>query len=152
MFMVNGTEIEVKSADEALEMFYKGSAVIKCLIESHSRHCNSSIFLRTHPGIVVWNLIFLDEYLYPYFITCQTPRFLYHYHLGQQRRKVAHTALNAESSRSHSIFTLRLVQAPFDEVSQTLILVWASSLPAQFFLNSLYCYVWTCRAFARAGH
>ncbi|XP_033226200.1 kinesin-like protein KIF23 [Belonocnema kinseyi] len=33
---------------------------------------------------------------------------------GQRRRRVAHTALNAESSRSHSVFTIRLVQAPLD--------------------------------------
>ncbi|XP_050395507.1 kinesin-like protein KIF23 isoform X2 [Patella vulgata] len=33
---------------------------------------------------------------------------------GQKRRKVAHTALNAESSRSHSVFNIRLVQAPLD--------------------------------------
>ncbi|XP_061185396.1 kinesin-like protein KIF23 isoform X2 [Saccostrea echinata] len=33
---------------------------------------------------------------------------------GQKRRKVAHTALNAESSRSHSIFNIRLVQGPLD--------------------------------------
>ncbi|KAL5019545.1 hypothetical protein ScPMuIL_002437 [Solemya velum] len=33
---------------------------------------------------------------------------------GQKRRKVAHTALNAESSRSHSIFNIRLIQAPLD--------------------------------------
>lgn len=31
---------------------------------------------------------------------------------GQRRRRVAHTALNAESSRSHSVFTIRLVQVP----------------------------------------
>lgn len=29
---------------------------------------------------------------------------------GQRKRHIAHTALNAESSRSHSIFTIRLVQ------------------------------------------
>ncbi|XP_051176813.1 kinesin-like protein KIF23 [Leptopilina boulardi] len=33
---------------------------------------------------------------------------------GQRRRRVAHTALNAESSRSHSVFSIRLVQAPLD--------------------------------------
>ena len=33
---------------------------------------------------------------------------------GQKRRKVAHTSLNAESSRSHSVFNVRLVQAPLD--------------------------------------
>lgn len=32
---------------------------------------------------------------------------------GQRRRRVAHTALNAESSRSHSVFTIRLVQVMF---------------------------------------
>lgn len=32
---------------------------------------------------------------------------------GQRRRRVAHTALNAESSRSHSVFTIRLVQVTF---------------------------------------
>ncbi|KAK0075210.1 hypothetical protein PV325_007238 [Microctonus aethiopoides] len=33
---------------------------------------------------------------------------------GQRKRRVAHTALNAESSRSHSVFTIRLVQGPLD--------------------------------------
>ncbi|KAM0737049.1 Kinesin-like protein KIF23 [Formica fusca] len=33
---------------------------------------------------------------------------------GQRKRRVAHTALNAESSRSHSVFTIRLVQTPLD--------------------------------------
>ncbi|XP_065294894.1 kinesin-like protein KIF23 isoform X2 [Dermacentor albipictus] len=33
---------------------------------------------------------------------------------GQKRKRIAHTALNAESSRSHSIFNIRLVQAPLD--------------------------------------
>ncbi|XP_022248402.1 kinesin-like protein KIF23 [Limulus polyphemus] len=33
---------------------------------------------------------------------------------GQRRRRVAHTALNTESSRSHSVFNIRLVQAPLD--------------------------------------
>lgn len=35
------------------------------------------------------------------------------FHKGQRRRRVAHTALNAESSRSHSVFTIRLVQVKF---------------------------------------
>ncbi|GIY46116.1 kinesin-like protein KIF23 [Caerostris extrusa] len=33
---------------------------------------------------------------------------------GQQKRKVSNTALNTESSRSHSVFTIRIVQAPLD--------------------------------------
>ncbi|XP_012273994.1 kinesin-like protein KIF23 isoform X2 [Orussus abietinus] len=36
------------------------------------------------------------------------------FYRGQRKRRVAHTALNAESSRSHSVFTIRLVQAPLD--------------------------------------
>lgn len=35
------------------------------------------------------------------------------FHRGQRKRRVAHTALNAESSRSHSTFTIRLVQVIF---------------------------------------
>ncbi|XP_061831279.1 kinesin-like protein KIF23 isoform X1 [Nerophis lumbriciformis] len=33
---------------------------------------------------------------------------------GQKKRRIAHTQLNRESSRSHSVFTLKLVQAPLD--------------------------------------
>lgn len=40
---------------------------------------------------------------------------------GQRRRRVAHTALNAESSRSHSVFTIRLVQAPLDGEGEQVI-------------------------------
>lgn len=36
------------------------------------------------------------------------------FQLGQKRKRVGHTILNAESSRSHSVFTIRLVQAPTD--------------------------------------
>ncbi|KHJ42142.1 kinesin motor domain protein [Trichuris suis] len=34
---------------------------------------------------------------------------------GQRLRRVAHTLLNTESSRSHSVFNIRVVQAPLDE-------------------------------------
>ncbi|XP_063231928.1 kinesin-like protein KIF23 [Bacillus rossius redtenbacheri] len=56
MYVHGVTELEVKSSDEAVQVFYK----------------------------------------------------------GQKRKRVAHTLLNAESSRSHSVFTVRLVQAPLD--------------------------------------
>lgn len=56
VFVLNGVEIEVKSADEATELFIKGI----------------------------------------------------------KRRRIAHTALNAESSRSHSVFNIKIVQAPKD--------------------------------------
>lgn len=32
------------------------------------------------------------------------------FHLGQKRKRMAHTILNSESSRSHSIFNIRIVQ------------------------------------------
>lgn len=56
VFVLNGVEIEVKSAEEAIELFIKGI----------------------------------------------------------KRRRIAHTALNAESSRSHSVFNIKIVQAPRD--------------------------------------
>ncbi|RZF44754.1 hypothetical protein LSTR_LSTR000706 [Laodelphax striatellus] len=34
------------------------------------------------------------------------------FYRGQKKRRLAHTALNTESSRSHSVFTIRLVQTP----------------------------------------
>lgn len=36
------------------------------------------------------------------------------YILGQKKRRVANTVLNRESSRSHSVFAIKLVQAPLD--------------------------------------
>ncbi|KAG8234305.1 hypothetical protein J437_LFUL013045 [Ladona fulva] len=54
------------------------------------------------------------------------------YYKGQKRKRMAHTCLNAESSRSHSVFTLRLVQAPLnssgDEVLQEKNIVCISQL------------------------
>ncbi|RDD46620.1 Kinesin-like protein KIF23 [Trichoplax sp. H2] len=40
---------------------------------------------------------------------------------GQQRRRVAYTKLNHESSRSHSIFNIRLIQAPLDDDGETVL-------------------------------
>lgn len=40
---------------------------------------------------------------------------------GQRRRKMAHTALNTESSRSHAIFNIRLVQAPLDPEGEEVV-------------------------------
>ncbi|RWS13149.1 kinesin-like protein KIF23 [Dinothrombium tinctorium] len=39
---------------------------------------------------------------------------------GVRRRRIAHTALNAESSRSHSVFNIRIVQAPRDSVKEVI--------------------------------
>ena len=43
---------------------------------------------------------------------------------GQKKRRVAHTQLNQESSRSHSVFTIRLVQAPLDHSGREVLQVW----------------------------
>jgi len=37
---------------------------------------------------------------------------------GLRRRKMAHTALNTESSRSHSVFNIRIVQSPMDDAGE----------------------------------
>ena len=34
--------------------------------------------------------------------------------VGQKKRRIANTHLNHESSRSHSVFNIKLVQAPLD--------------------------------------
>ncbi|XP_059056646.1 kinesin-like protein KIF23 [Achroia grisella] len=43
------------------------------------------------------------------------------FYLGLKRKRIAHTSLNAESSRSHSVFTIRLVQAPVDAEGEAVI-------------------------------
>lgn len=43
------------------------------------------------------------------------------FYLGLKRKRMAHTNLNAESSRSHSVFTIRLVQAPVDADGEAVI-------------------------------
>ncbi|XP_064387362.1 kinesin-like protein KIF23 [Halichondria panicea] len=40
---------------------------------------------------------------------------------GQKMRRVAHTQLNQESSRSHSVFTVKLVQAPLDHTGKDVL-------------------------------
>ncbi|XP_014285491.1 kinesin-like protein KIF23 isoform X1 [Halyomorpha halys] len=43
------------------------------------------------------------------------------FYRGQKRRRIAHTTLNAESSRAHTIFTVRVVQAPIDQHGQSVV-------------------------------
>uniref|UniRef100_T1J4H1 Kinesin-like protein n=1 Tax=Strigamia maritima TaxID=126957 RepID=T1J4H1_STRMM len=43
------------------------------------------------------------------------------FYKGQKRKRMAHTTLNTESSRSHSVFTIRLVQAPLDSFGEEVI-------------------------------
>jgi kinesin family member 23 len=40
---------------------------------------------------------------------------------GQKARRIASTQLNADSSRSHAIFNIRLVQAPMDETGNKVV-------------------------------
>ena len=50
-------------------------------------------------------------------------KYVYDANSGQKRRKVAYTALNSESSRSHSVFSIRLVQGPLDPDGEQVLLV-----------------------------
>ncbi|CAH1391401.1 unnamed protein product [Nezara viridula] len=43
------------------------------------------------------------------------------FYKGQKRRRIAHTTLNTESSRAHTIFTVRVVQAPIDQHRRSVI-------------------------------
>lgn len=43
------------------------------------------------------------------------------FHAGQKRKRMGHTLLNAESSRSHSVFTIRVVQAPVDHRGENVV-------------------------------
>ncbi|GIY99833.1 kinesin-like protein KIF23 [Caerostris extrusa] len=44
------------------------------------------------------------------------------FYKGQLRKRVSNTALNTESSRSHSIFTIRVVHAPLDPLGAEVLL------------------------------
>lgn len=72
MTYVDATEVEVSTADEALEMFCRGM----------------SFFVSDVSMISV---------------------------VGDGKRATAATTLNADSSRSHSVFTIKLVLCPIDE-------------------------------------
>ena len=45
-------------------------------------------------------------------------------YLGQKKRRVANTMLNQESSRSHSVFAVKLVQAPLDPDGEEVLQVY----------------------------
>lgn len=50
-----------------------------------------------------------------------------YYTPGQKKRKVANTCLNRESSRSHSVFIIKLAQAPLDADGDNILQVRAKS-------------------------
>ncbi|XP_026849521.1 kinesin-like protein KIF23 [Drosophila persimilis] len=43
------------------------------------------------------------------------------FQMGQKKKRMGHTVLNAESSRSHSVFNIRLVQAPTDNQGENVV-------------------------------
>ncbi|VDL82788.1 unnamed protein product [Nippostrongylus brasiliensis] len=53
---------------------------------------------------------------------------------GEERRRTSDTILNKESSRSHSVFTIRLVMAPFDNTSYT---VYPDADPSRIIVSQL---------------
>lgn len=82
MFVSGVTEIEVRNANEALEILERGN----CFLEP----------------------CFYCADVQPVF-------------LGMRNRQVAATQLNPDSSRSHAIFNIRLVQAPLDENGRVMV-------------------------------
>ncbi|KAK2191666.1 hypothetical protein NP493_48g04060 [Ridgeia piscesae] len=58
-------------------------------------------------------------------------------HERHKRRKVAHTVLNTESSRSHSVFNIRLVQAPLDSMGEEVLQDKEKIVVSQFALVDL---------------
>lgn len=59
------------------------------------------------------------------------------YYKGQKRKRMAHTILNAESSRSHMVFTIRLVQAPLDPQGESALCSKDSVIVSQLSLVDL---------------
>ena len=57
------------------------------------------------------------------------------YILGQKKRRVANTVLNRESSRSHSVFAIKLVQAPLDPDGEEVLQVLNTTITVQWELN-----------------
>ena len=43
------------------------------------------------------------------------------FNMGQKKKRMGITSMNKESSRSHSIFTIKIVQAPTDENGENLV-------------------------------
>lgn len=88
MYVAGCTEVEVKSTEEAFEVFWRGMLVYM-----------QKVFLRE---------FVCGKHAKPLFeIFC----FL---KTGQKKRRIANTQLNRESSRSHSVFIVKLAQAPLD--------------------------------------
>ncbi|KER23777.1 hypothetical protein T265_08402 [Opisthorchis viverrini] len=56
---------------------------------------------------------------------------------GQKRRRIGQTALNCESSRSHCVFTIRLVRTGYDEKYDEAIEISSEEQKAQVFLDEL---------------
>lgn len=56
------------------------------------------------------------------------------YILGQKKRRVANTVLNRESSRSHSVFAIKLVQAPLDPDGEEVLQVLNTTITVKWAL------------------
>lgn len=62
------------------------------------------------------------------------------YYRGQQRRRIGSTILNNESSRSHGIFSIRIVRAGYDQTYDEVIMVRnVDSRGAIAFRTKTYC-------------
>lgn len=111
MYVSGATEVEVQSTAEAYEQLLKGSSTTSSMLKP--LHCMLITALLIYVNCLqhtVWENSNMCDVI-----------------VGQQRRRVAQTLLNSESSRSHSVFTIRLVQAPLDSAGDQVM----PALPCQ---------------------
>ena len=166
MYVAGCTEVEVKSTEEAFEVFWRGKLPkIYTLLQTHTHyvlteHCNDELRC-DWPGIAslkgeLWpgndpDVIFslsrnwkceewlegeIEQPLWRFkwcvrqLATCRLILLatLFLFIPGQKKRRIANTQLNRESSRSHSVFIVKLLQAPLDADGENIFQVSVSWL------------------------
>lgn len=146
MYVHNCVEIEVKTTEEAFEVFYKGKntffffRIVWVLFVCSISWLFCYVKFLFQWQLSTWQFCMYSSPKQVSFILKSLKSFPYLKNniletIGQKRRKVAHTSLNAESSRSHSVFNIRLVQAPLDTRGEEVVQV---SLPHPGKINYFY--------------
>lgn len=123
MYVAGCTEVEVKSTEEAFEVFWKGELKMVSLWSVFVFFLSFFLsFIRWFWSFLVtdkWLFVqwwFFNDFLFIYLFLSeyQIDRISDSIFLGQKKRRIANTQLNRESSRSHSVFVIKLAQAPLD--------------------------------------
>lgn len=122
MYVAGCTEVEVKSTEEAFEVFWKGELK---MVSLWSVCFLSFLFSFIHSLVLVFfgyrqmalcSVMIFQWFFFIYLFLSeyQIDRISDSIFLGQKKRRIANTQLNRESSRSHSVFVIKLAQAPLD--------------------------------------